>query len=351
MRQRRNRPRRKLVPSTLPDTSLRTSEPPSISQTLTVPTTKRKRHHRNRQVTRQRIRWIGLLFILVALVLLGRFLYLQVFWAQELSEKAARSQQQTAILFNRGKITDRHGEPLAQDAVLYDLFAHPRYYSEGSTAQQMANKLASILQKPAGQLKRLLSQKLSTIRLASNVAAEQVQQLQRLKLTVPVLHPKTKKPLYSEDGTPIVQTVRFGGLDPQKKFVRHYPQGGLASHVLGYVNDEAKIAAGIEASAASQLKGAQTIQQRDATGLLAVETDGKGNWLNWNLSSLSSLLSPPQGIQDVQLTLDSHLQYISEQALLKGIQRSGSRSRNCHHDGSFNRGGIGYGCFTNLSTG
>ncbi len=54
-----------------------------------------------------------------------------------------------------------------------------------------------------------------------------------------------------------------------KKNERVYPQGKLASHILGYVNDEAEIYAGVENTALQTLLSTPKINP--------IEYDGRGN--------------------------------------------------------------------------
>lgn len=105
------------------------------------------------------------------------------------------------------------------------------------------------------------------------------------------------------------------GLDFVKKSVRTYPQGTLASHVLGYVNDEADLRSGIEEVAKDVLlsKPEDMVKQ--------LEVDGKGTPIAIDQRTDPSVVSVPKA-EDVVLTLDTRLQFLAESALKAGIEKS-----------------------------
>jgi cell division protein FtsI (penicillin-binding protein 3) len=131
---------------------------------------------------------------------------------------------------------------------------------------------------------------------------------------VPVLDPKTEKPILDEQGKPRLVKKPLSGLDFFKKRVRTYPQGDLAAHVLGYVNDDADIAYGVEETAKLMLGKAPAEESR--TGAML---DGQGKPIRPEDIDPASINSA--AVEDVTLTLDSQLQYICEKALNEGVTR------------------------------
>ena len=96
------------------------------------------------------------LFLIVAMMVLKLF-YLQVIDAHNLKKKAQSSRNQSLALYSRGRILDRNGMTLAQDTILYDLFAHPRYYWK-ATPQQIAEVLGPIIAQPVDKLTTKLAE-------------------------------------------------------------------------------------------------------------------------------------------------------------------------------------------------
>ena len=97
-----------------------------------------------------------------------------------------------------------------------------------------------------------------------------------------------------------------------KKSIRTYPQGSLASHVLGYYNFDADVASGVEYSAKDKLesvaKGAD------------LEITPKGKVI-YNISTDPVAATKPIRGKDVTLTIDAAVQHVCEKALMKAIQK------------------------------
>ncbi|MGE0201052.1 MAG: peptidoglycan D,D-transpeptidase FtsI family protein [Candidatus Melainabacteria bacterium] len=252
------------------------------------------------------------LLLLVALGIIGKLLYIQVWDAEHLKKMARESRTQSLSLFNRGRILDRNGITLAQDTFVYDVYAHPRYFF-GMPRQNIARTLAPVLGKPVAEVSRKLAEPFTTIALAKNVKKDLVDRIQSARIVVPAKDQKTGEPLRDDDGRVIYKKVKVPGLDFSKKPVRNYPQGGLAAHVLGYINDEARISYGVEYSARHALKQVSL----DRNLLLT----GRGDYIHFDQESPESLVSIPQA-KNVTLTLDSKLQYIAERELAEGLKRT-----------------------------
>ncbi len=254
------------------------------------------------QQTNQRITGLIVLLLVAVLGIIGRLVYLQLIQGPELATKAQQSRNHSVALFHRGNVVDRRGLVLAQDQVVFDAFAHPRYFGDLSPTT-MSSAMAPVLNIPEKRLVELLSRPYSTIRLASNITHETVNQLRHLRVT-------------QESG----KKVPIGGLDFPKKLLRRYPQDTLAAHVLGYVNDDAGVSSGIEWSQRATLKHLATDDNTPANNARTL-LDGRGR-----LMSVEEL-HPPDVIDvsrsdDVVLTLDARLQFIAEEALKKGLARA-----------------------------
>ncbi len=286
------------------------------------PSRKKKRHHpRPRKPAPERRRlwrfyFVFALFAAIGLAVAFRLVFVQVVESAELTTKARQSRNQASVLYNRGRILDRNGVILAQDSILYDLYAHPGYYHK-ATPQQIASAIAPVLSMSETTLTRMLDhtrESMPTIRVARNIPKSIVDQILDTRITIALQDSKTNKPLIGDDGQPMTRHIPVPGMDFSKKTVRNYPQGSLAAHILGYVNDEADISAGVERTAAHILK-----KRPDA--LVSAELDGRGGVIQMERLNPEALVTVPKA-EDVTLTIDSRLQYISERELEAGIERS-----------------------------
>lgn len=235
----------------------------------------------------------------------------------ELIEPSAISNTEvTPYLFSipapRGRILDRNGVVLAgnQVATRFGLLL-PEV--EGETAGSFAREvLAQVGALPA--------------ELRSHVVSLSVEDLMRhfehrRRLPVPLIEPLTKE----QDGAAFA-TAEEMGLVARKVYLRHYPQGKTAVHLLGYlqkdgVYDHGPVAqkeplfqayqgaAGLEKTLEATLRGEEGL-------ILETWTSAKGR-------TAVDLLQAPQPGHDVVLTLDWPTQRLLESALRrKG--RSGS---------------------------
>ena len=258
---------------------------------------------------------IGLLLAIVAAIA-GKLFFVQVIDAGNLQRKAGMSRNQALTLFNRGRILDRHGAILAQDTILYDVFAHPDYYWKAKPAE-IAKALSPAIGIPEPELLKKLSLKYNTIALKKNLTKEEVQKIAKARMPVPAFDEKTRKPLLDDDGKQIIKMKPIPGLDFSRKNTRNYPQGNLGAHVLGYVNDGAKISSGVEDTAGHILK------KRPAELGHAI-LDGRGNLIEPGAVNPRDIVTTPKA-QDVRLTIDARLQYVAERELATGLAKSNAK--------------------------
>ncbi len=257
---------------------------------------------------------VFVLFGLLGLGILCKILWIQMIEADMLQRKAQLTRNQSVVLFNRGRILDRRGVILAQDTLLYDLFAHPAYYAKAKP-EQIAKALSPFVSLELSKLTEKLKDRYSTIGVTKNIHKSKVDIIKKVRIAIPRLHPKHNTPLFDEKtGAPLMQNIPIPGLDFVQKTVRNYPQGNLASHVLGYVNDEAHVSSGVENSARDILKKAPT-------NLNGTEFSGRGEFIKLENMTPEEIVRVPKA-EDVTLTIDSRLQYIAERELNAGIIRT-----------------------------
>jgi cell division protein FtsI (penicillin-binding protein 3) len=265
------------------------------------------------QFSLKRFRWILLVLGFIGAAVLAKLFYVQLIDAGNLKRKAQLARNQALTLFNRGRILDRNGVVLAQDTILYDLFAHPSYFY-GIPRDQIATALAPIVNQNEAVLQKKLNEPYSTIGLEKNLTRPMVEKIADIRMPKLILNPKTNKLLLDANGHPLSRNIPLPGLDFSKKNVRNYPQGNLAAHILGYVNDEAGVSSGVESSAAAILK-------LKPTELSQTMLDGHGNLVDLENLDPRHIVTTPKA-PDVNLTIDARLQYVAERELATGLQKS-----------------------------
>ncbi|HSE33035.1 MAG TPA: penicillin-binding protein [Pyrinomonadaceae bacterium] len=218
----------------------------------------------------------------------ARLVYLQVSQHSSLSNRA-RQQQQNALdtTPQRGELLDRHGRQLARSIQTISLFLDPADLDAGKlecTAQQLSSALGLNHAELAQQLSNAQSAESRFLWIARRLDLDRGNQI--LALNLPGIHP-------------VIEPKRF------------YPNGSLASHVLGYVGIDGQGLGGVEHSYNSKIKGepGELFLERDATGL-----------------AYESFEIPAKPGQTVVLTIDQTVQYHAERALQAAVERSHAKS-------------------------
>lgn len=234
-----------------------------------------------------RMKILKVLFLIALFVLIGRLYQLQVMHADYLKRDADKMRKQSYIHTYRGEITDRNGIVLASDVTLYNIYAHPQYYKkfERENINKVAEMLSPCLNKPVEKLVNELSKyNKSTITLAKKVDKKVVDKIKSLKLN---------------------------GFDFEKINERRYPQGYLASHILGYMNSDADISTGVEYAG-------KMITDKIAD-MPNIEIDGVGEVIYNKDTNVEKVTAPPVG-ETLTLTIDAKLQHLCETELAKMIK-------------------------------
>lgn len=239
--------------------------------------------------------WLTLIQIFIFIftgVIILKLGYLQIIKSPELKKQSIENRSSERNFSFRGEIFDRNGIRLAGDTTVYDIYAHPRYYVEGKGAKVIAAIMAEHLHQPEWLLRDKLSKyEYSTISIAKNVNVDIVE--------------KNIKPEIAEKG--------IRGLDFVKRNKRLYPQGNLASHILGYINFDANLAAGVERTGHNSLVSIPEIKP--------IEYDGKGNVIYDFNTDPKKITAPLKGSKLI-LTIDSAIQLAAETELAKVIKKT-----------------------------
>ncbi|MEM9500701.1 MAG: penicillin-binding protein 2 [Pseudomonadota bacterium] len=157
---------------------------------------------------RWRVLWIVIIFALAAIAAITRIGYLG--FAGNTAERSSLAEQ---LLPPRGEITDRNGMPLARAFPAYALWYDPKAIGDGGSPlvrepEEVASQLSAIF--PDMDLTK------TTQRLASGKAGY------------------LRRRVLPEDANKVFELGEIALQFPREND-RHYPQGSLAAHVLGYV--------------------------------------------------------------------------------------------------------------------
>ncbi|MBX7459399.1 peptidoglycan D,D-transpeptidase FtsI family protein [Qipengyuania huizhouensis] len=174
---------------------------------------------RSLDLARWRVLWIALAFALLAVMALSRIVYLGAG-----GEGARATSLEAALLPDRGEIVDRNGVPMARAFPAYALWFNPEALGENE---------APLVAKPAevaAQLKAIfpdLDEKAVAAQLTSGEAGY------------------IRRRLLPEEANR-VQDIGELALEMPMEEDRHYPQGQMAAHVLGYVAADGRGRVGME---------------------------------------------------------------------------------------------------------
>jgi cell division protein FtsI (penicillin-binding protein 3) len=160
---------------------------------------------------RFRVLWVALGFVLVTLIALVRITSLAI-----AGQAPERTSLQDALLPPRGEITDRNGVPLARAFPAYALWFDPKAMGDSGSP------LVRGPEEVARQLKAIFPD-IDEARMVRRLASGRPGYLRRR-----ILPEEANK----------VFALGEVALEIPRETDRHYPQGTLAAHVLGYVVED-----------------------------------------------------------------------------------------------------------------
>ena len=237
------------------------------------------RRRRRRVNSRRRLLALLILSVLAFLAISGRLVVLQVFDAGSLDQAAAR-QRLTVIDLpaTRGRIFDRNLNDLAISVPARAIWADPRLVKD---KPRTAARLAKALGVKKATLAGRLASKGRFVYLARRI------------------------PKFRGD---VVQRMNLPGIFVVADVARRYPSGTVAAQVLGFVDIDGHGQAGIEQQYDGLLRG--------HPGKIQLERDPQGRAIPQGRRSLE----PAEPGTDLVLTIDQHLQYVTEQALYRAVR-------------------------------
>ncbi len=181
----------------------------------------------------------------------------------------------------RGQILDRNGKELATNLKVPSIYAVPRLLSK-EEAVMLAKKLAPMLHLEESFLKDRLTRDKAFVWLKRRTTYEEAAKVSALKSQ---------------------------GLGITKEYRRFYPQGDLLAHVLGFTNVDTEGIEGLELRMNHELQGraGKRLTKRDALGR--------------EIKAFEINQMPVLDGNNVTLTIDQYVQYLTERALDKAYQK------------------------------
>lgn len=216
------------------------------------------------------------------LLMVGRAFWLQCGISTDFLQRQgdARAARTLAIPAPRGQILDRNGVVLASTMPARSVWAVPSDAAKASNAQIAA--LAKLLEMKPADIQARLS-------------------LKKAKSFV-YLHRQVEVSVANQ-----VKALDIPGIHVSDETRRQYPDGQVSAHIVGYTNLEEKGQEGIELARNSVLTGEQ--------GKRRVIKDRLGRIVE------DAQLREPAAGQDVELSIDSRIQYLAFDELSRAVER------------------------------
>lgn len=233
--------------------------------------------------------WYGAL-IIIFILSIGRLFYLQIIRHEHYQQAAYADQlKEYSIPAERGIVEAKDGGgvvPLVLNEKLYTLYGDPTFVKNDASAD--ADKLAAITGGDASTYRQLLK----TPNTRYVVLAKQL----------------------TEDQSSKVLALKLPGIGTQGQDYRTYPQGSLASQLLGFVNDAGQGNYGIEQALNTQLEG--------KPGMLKAVTDANGVPL---VASKDNIQIAPTNGSNVVLSINLGIQAQMEKILADEYKKTKSQ--------------------------
>jgi cell division protein FtsI (penicillin-binding protein 3) len=179
---------------------------------------------------------------------------------------------------NRGRILDRNGLILASSVQAQSIWAIPE---DVNKSDPKLPELARLLEMPLGDLRKRLTSEDKTFVWVKRQVDEPV----------------------AKD----IAALKIAGIHQSRVYKRQYPEGEAAAHLVGFTNVEDKGQEGVELAFNSQLSG--------KAGSRRVIKDRLGRVVE----DVRDVVPPVDG-QDLQLSIDSKVQYFAYQKLVDTVR-------------------------------
>lgn len=235
---------------------------------------------------KKRMLAILIIFTIIIALLLAQVAFIQFVQGEELQKKAyAQQNSGRTISPIRGTIYDRNGKELAISVQVGTVTCNPNSVKESKKpAEDIAAELAGILGMETDDVLKAITKKSNYVTIKKKVDKE--------------TEDKVRKWIKDEN---------IKGINIDEDAKRYYPNGNLASHVIGFTGSDNQGLQGIESVMEKYLKG--------MPGKILSEVDARGSALPLDTEKRIDA----QDGYNVVLTIDETIQYLATKAIEKAI--------------------------------
>ncbi len=232
---------------------------------------------------RKRVKFVFILICLVFLAVAARDFYLQVITSDELSRKASRQlKREIEIKSRRGTIFDRNHYTLAISLDADSVYAVPEKIND---IPKTSGLLSWILSTPNEKVAKKLSLRNKFVWIKRQISQKESEKLRKMKI----------------EGVGFIKESR-----------RFYPQGTLASQLLGFTGIDNEGLEGAEKEFEKYIAGKSGIK-------VITEHDAKGK-------SPFVYEKPVTHGDNIVLTIDKNIQHIAQSELEKGVKEARAKN-------------------------
>ena len=224
------------------------------------------------QLASWRIHLVSALIFGALLTLVGRAFYLQLINEDFLQERGdARYRRVLEIPASRGKILDRHGDMLAQSTPMRAVWAT----ADAKLDKTQLKDLGALLEMDPRQIEKKLNGDKNFVYLKRQVSPDAAARIAALKLP---------------------------GIQMDREYSRFYPAGDMVAHMVGFTGKDDRGQEGVELAFENRLIGkpGERTVIKDRRGQIVEEVGSE---------------RPPQDGDDIELAIDSKIQFIAFNAL------------------------------------
>ncbi|MEF2245579.1 penicillin-binding transpeptidase domain-containing protein [Paenibacillus sp. IITD108] len=244
----------------------------------------------------------GGIMTLLFLVLIGRIFYVQVVVGAQWYD-IAKSRWSGSDIFKakRGEITDRDGNMLAMDTIAYNVLLNPKAINEAGIANEVAEKLHELLDRPKEELMEQITAKKDdgTYFVQRELRKGGWQIDKAVADEIKAFSNELKERFKKE------KKLLSSGIELQETLKRYYPRHYLASHLVGYITLDRETKTGIESYFDKQLTGED--------GYIKYLKDGQ----RVQLAQGDVEYKEAKNGNRIKLTIDNDIQHYAEEALRK----------------------------------
>ncbi|MDR2350149.1 MAG: transpeptidase family protein [Deltaproteobacteria bacterium] len=236
-------------------------------------------------IMRKRLIWVGAVFAVLALLIVGRAVKLQIVERDEYANRSKEKTEMTMVIRSiRGDIYDCHLEKLATSVVSDNLAVHGlamKNYGDNFLA------LSKIIDMNYEELAERFEKTRNYMLIKRNLTEE-------------------------ESGN--VRALNLKGVMIEKGQKRVYPNGPVAAHLLGFVGVDGQGLEGLERA----LNDSLMVPDKK----IRVKRDKRGRVI---MDSAGQAQEAPRGASAI-LTIDRRIQFIAEKAIAKAVVETNAKS-------------------------